>query len=186
MYILLAQANNLDIQAQMATISPVGTVGKLVEMGSGAVLVLGTLAVLFYLLMGGFNWITAGGDKGKVETARTMITQAIIGLAILASVFAIFSLLLGFFGIRDRINLGFGGTNNGGNNGGGNNQICTPGQSGSDGGAGGYCTLNGQPSPAQMQCMTSATITYPHWEPCSCISGQKAWNWTACGSNGNG
>jgi hypothetical protein len=186
MFILLAQANNLDIQSQMATISPVGTVGKLVEMGAGGVLVVGTLAVLGYLLLGGFHWITAGGEKGKIEEARTMITQAIVGIAVLASVFAAFSLLLGFFGIRDRIDLGFGGGAGGGGNGGGGTQICTPGQTGSDGSAGGYCNLNGQPAPAQMNCMTTANITYPHWEPCSCISGVKSWNWTACGSNGNG
>ena len=45
--------------------------------------VVGSLAFLAYLIMGGINWLTAGGDKAKVETAQKMITNALIGLAII-------------------------------------------------------------------------------------------------------
>ena len=57
------------------------------------------LLVLFYLIWGGIEWITAGGDKGKVEKARNRITQAIIGLIVLAASTAILSLVQGFLGV---------------------------------------------------------------------------------------
>ena len=56
-------------------------------------LVIAALLVLFYLVWGGIEWITSGGDKGKTESARNKITSAIIGLIILAAAYAIFSLV---------------------------------------------------------------------------------------------
>lgn len=62
-------------------------------------IVLGGLAALLFFLLGAFDWITAGGDEGKVKSARQKITQGLIGLAILAASVALaefFSFLLGF------------------------------------------------------------------------------------------
>jgi len=50
---------------------------------------LGGLAVIIYMLVGGFYWITASGEKGKIEEAKERIMQAIIGFAVLCSVAAI-------------------------------------------------------------------------------------------------
>jgi len=58
------------------------------------VIVVAALLTLFYLIMGAIAWITSGGDKGKVEEARNKITAAVIGLLILAAVWAIFQLVL--------------------------------------------------------------------------------------------
>jgi len=41
-----------------------------------------SLALLIIVLYAGITWMTAGGDSKKVETAKTMITSGIIGLAI--------------------------------------------------------------------------------------------------------
>lgn len=109
MITLIAQGTQVvDIAGKASTISSISTLGRLIEMGAGLILIIGGLAFLFYLLMGGFSWITAGGDKAKVEKARDMITQGIIGLAVLASVFALYGLVLRFLGIRG-IGLGAGG-----------------------------------------------------------------------------
>lgn len=54
---------------------------------------LGGIAVLVFLLMGAVNWITAGGDKAKVEAARDRITNAIIGMAILFASMAVVNFL---------------------------------------------------------------------------------------------
>jgi len=59
----------------------------------------GTLVFLAMLLLGGIAWISAGGDKGKVEEARTRITNAIIGILVLFTVYAIVQVLQTFFGI---------------------------------------------------------------------------------------
>lgn len=53
------------------------------------IIIIGGLAFLLYFLWGGIDWIFAGGDQGKVEEARKKITQALIGLAILAGSFVI-------------------------------------------------------------------------------------------------
>lgn len=44
----------------------------------------GAVMVLFMLIFGAFQWITSGGDKEAVQKARSRITNALIGLAILA------------------------------------------------------------------------------------------------------
>jgi cytochrome bd-type quinol oxidase subunit 2 len=68
----------------------------------------GMLLLLFYLIMGGFAWLTSNGDKGKTEEARNKITTAVIGMLILASVLALvlfIQYILGIqvftFGVRD-------------------------------------------------------------------------------------
>jgi hypothetical protein len=58
--------------------------------------ILGFLGVilLIYILYAGFLWMTAGGDKSKVETATTMIRNAIIGLVIIVAAYAISTFVL--------------------------------------------------------------------------------------------
>lgn len=58
------------------------------------VMVLAGLLVFAYLIWGGIEWITSGGDKGKTESARNKITAAVVGLIILAASYAIFTLIL--------------------------------------------------------------------------------------------
>jgi hypothetical protein len=65
-----------------------------------AMIILGGLALLMYLVWGGAEWVLAGGDKGKVENARNKITQGIIGMCILAATVAIAVFLSQVFGIN--------------------------------------------------------------------------------------
>jgi hypothetical protein len=53
------------------------------------VIIVGGLAFILYFLMGGIEWITAGGDKGKIDGAKAKITQGLIGLAVLAASYVI-------------------------------------------------------------------------------------------------
>lgn len=66
----------------------------------------GGLIVLAYLIWGGIEWLTAGGDKSKTEAGRTKITQSIIGFALLAVVFVIYSLVTSFLGLKEKVNVG--------------------------------------------------------------------------------
>jgi len=61
------------------------TVGGIITTAMG---LLGTIAVVI-VLYGGFKWMTAGGDEGKVDEARTLIIQGVVGLAIILSAYAI-------------------------------------------------------------------------------------------------
>ncbi len=53
-----------------------------------ALSMLGIIAVVI-ILIGGFKWMTAGGDENKVGEAKKWITSGIIGLAIILSSYAI-------------------------------------------------------------------------------------------------
>ena len=64
-----------------------------------AVLVIAALIALFYLIWGGVKWIMSGGDKAKVDTARSTIIAAIIGLIVTFLAFFIISLILSLFGL---------------------------------------------------------------------------------------
>jgi NADH:ubiquinone oxidoreductase subunit 6 (subunit J) len=66
-------------------------------------IIVGAILVFFYLLMGGLNWLTSGGDKVKVETAQKQITSAVIGLALLVLSLAIYRIILIFFGLDEVI-----------------------------------------------------------------------------------
>lgn len=65
------------------------------------VMVIAAVLVFFYLIWGGIEWITSGGDKGKTESARSKITSAVIGLIVIASSYAVLTLALNFLGFSD-------------------------------------------------------------------------------------
>lgn len=60
------------------------SLGTLVINALKIIYIIASLAVLFMLVFGAFQWITSGGDKEAVQKARSRITNALIGLAILA------------------------------------------------------------------------------------------------------
>ncbi len=41
------------------------------------------LVATFYLIMGGYNYITSGGDPEAAEAAKVMITNSIIGMVVI-------------------------------------------------------------------------------------------------------
>lgn len=71
------------------------------------VLFIAALLVFAYLIWGGIQWITSGGDKGKTEEARNKITAAIVGLAVVAASYAIFRVALTFLGIANPLDGSF-------------------------------------------------------------------------------
>jgi hypothetical protein len=63
-------------------------------------MVIALLLVFAYLIMGGVEWITSGGEKSKTESARNKITSAVVGLIILAASYAVLTLLIRFLGFN--------------------------------------------------------------------------------------
>lgn len=49
----------------------------------GWFLTIASLAAFIYLLIAGFQYITAGGDSAKAETARKGIVNALIGIIVI-------------------------------------------------------------------------------------------------------
>ncbi len=61
------------------------TIAKIIRVAMG---LLGIIAVVI-ILIGGFTWMTAGGNEEKVGEAKKWIFSGIIGLAIILSAYAI-------------------------------------------------------------------------------------------------
>jgi len=74
-------------------------IGVFVTKGISAILIVASVATFAYLVWGGIQWITSGGTKDKIQEAKDKITNAIIGLAIVASAWAVYLLIDYFFGI---------------------------------------------------------------------------------------
>lgn len=64
------------------------------------IILVGGLAFLLFFLQGGVTWITAGGDKGKIEEARGKITQGLVGLAVLAASYVIIKFIESALGLE--------------------------------------------------------------------------------------
>lgn len=65
------------------------------------VMLIAALLVFAYMIWGGVEWITSGGDKSKAESARNKLTAAIIGLVIIAASYAVITLVVQFLGFND-------------------------------------------------------------------------------------
>jgi len=64
--------------------------------------ILGVVGIVafFFLLVGGIQWIMAGGDKEATEKARKKITASLVGLAIVFSAYALLFILSTLFNIN--------------------------------------------------------------------------------------
>ncbi|HSX58450.1 MAG TPA: hypothetical protein VLE47_04245 [Candidatus Saccharimonadales bacterium] len=57
------------------------------------------VAMFFSLIIGGIQWIVAGGDPKAIDSARRRITNSLIGLIIVVAAYAIALILQQVFGI---------------------------------------------------------------------------------------
>lgn len=117
-----AQANtpNLGLQPVGANIGLPSTdirvvVANIIRTALG---LLGIVALVL-ILYGGFVWMTAGGDEEKISTAKKILFNSAIGLAIILSSYAIASFVISRLVGATTDNTGLGGPGGGG--GGGDN-----------------------------------------------------------------
>jgi hypothetical protein len=62
--------------------SSADTVSKIIRVAIGIFQAIIGVISLFVIILSGLNYVTAGGDAGKVKTARERIIYAVIGLII--------------------------------------------------------------------------------------------------------
>ncbi|MBP9828209.1 hypothetical protein KBC55_03575 [Patescibacteria group bacterium] len=81
-----------DVQAE----SGLGDQDLTTTLGMLIQAMLGLLGVIFLVLIiyAGFLWMTAGGDEGKVSTAKDIMIRSVVGLVILLSAYAISSFVI--------------------------------------------------------------------------------------------
>ena len=85
-----------------------GVVENIVKLLSniiGFITLLGGLFFIVYLFLAAFDWLSAGGDSGKVEKARNRMTQGVLGLIVMVMAYSIIGIISHIIGL-DLINLG--------------------------------------------------------------------------------
>ena len=93
------EAINLSLNSDIFPDESRRSFGSLFSFFIRLLFVLGGILMLIYLIAGGIRYITSGGDKAQAQNARDMITNALIGIIIIASSYAIATLLNTLFGI---------------------------------------------------------------------------------------
>ena len=63
-------------------------------------LIVGVVVAFIFFIIGAIQWMTAGNDKAKMESARGKVVSAVIGLVVLFAVFAIIKIIGAIFGIE--------------------------------------------------------------------------------------
>lgn len=71
-------------------------VGDIFKNAYTILLIITVVLSIVFIIFGGIQWITSGGDKGKVDAARKKVTWAVIGLIVAFASFLIVG-LIGFF-----------------------------------------------------------------------------------------
>lgn len=80
-------------------VAPTYSIGPLISGLIGFFILFATIAAFIYFIIGGIQWIISGGDKAQIENARNRIIQGVVGLIIIASVWAIVTLLFPTVGL---------------------------------------------------------------------------------------
>jgi|SRR3989344_7916718 len=85
----LNNINGICVPTQPAGAPDYQSLGQLVnDILKLALLVIGMITVLF-VVIGGYKYLTAGGDEEKVKSAKGMITHAILGMVIVIFAYAL-------------------------------------------------------------------------------------------------
>ncbi len=87
-----------DISLEKPSNFQIVSAPKFISALVGFIFIIAALLVFVFLVWGGIQWITSGGDKAATEAARNRITAALIGLAIIAVSWALMAIIGKFFG----------------------------------------------------------------------------------------
>lgn len=96
--VLAQETLNIAPQGQFSQLASF-TLPQLVQSLLGIAFVLAVITAIGFFIFGGITWISSGGDKGKMEQARSAITGALVGLVIVFCAWAIIQLIQAFFGV---------------------------------------------------------------------------------------
>lgn len=77
----------------------IDTVSSALGAGIQWMILIAILLSLVFLVLGGIQWTSSGGDKGKIAAARSKITFAIVGLIVALTGFFIVGIFGTFFGV---------------------------------------------------------------------------------------
>lgn len=86
-------------EIQINSSQPMESFTKIALNVLGAILILVGYVAVGFVIWGGFNYMMAAGDSGKISNAKSTIQNALIGLLIALSAAAIVTFIGGSYGI---------------------------------------------------------------------------------------
>ncbi|HEX9008136.1 MAG TPA: hypothetical protein VF837_02645 [Patescibacteria group bacterium] len=98
--VLASEITNPALPTEIASKAPGAGLAFYLASLWRAVVTVGGLLFLLYLVWGGIEWMTAAGDKAKVENAQHKITNSVLGLAVLVGSYALTLFIQGVFKIN--------------------------------------------------------------------------------------
>ncbi len=96
---LAAEGDPVPVEIDTA-IFKVRSVEDLIRIIVNMILIIAGVLVFAFMLVGGIQYISSGGDKVQAQSARDKITYAIIGLVIIVAAYAVAKVLEVVFGIN--------------------------------------------------------------------------------------
>jgi hypothetical protein len=90
---------NIESEVKKTGFFKFDSIGEFVVNLFQVALIIGSIMTFVYLIWGGIQWITSGGNQEAAKGAKEKITDAIAGLAMLAAVWVIWRLIIYFVGI---------------------------------------------------------------------------------------
>lgn len=88
------QKNFASLATGGATSTPTKDLPTIIGSLIGVVLGILGLILVIYIIQAGIMYMTAGGDPAKVDKAKKMITQAIVGMVIIVAAYSISSFVI--------------------------------------------------------------------------------------------
>ena len=101
----MAFATVIDVKTGVATTWTITNLGKVIGGLLQAIFLIAGILVFVFLVWGGIQWLTSGGDSASTQKARDRITAALVGLAIIAIAYALVTIVGPWFGLTDVLNL---------------------------------------------------------------------------------
>ncbi len=95
----LVPATNAETNSLSTAHIPYTDLGMMIGTLLQVAIIISGLAAFAFLLLGGFQYVTSGGDKTQAEAARDKITYAIIGMVIIAAAYAGARVIETIFGV---------------------------------------------------------------------------------------
>ncbi len=100
---LIAQFGSFESQSPLtdgAAENPGANIEAIISNVLGFFTIVGAIFFIVYFLIAAMEWITSGGDSGKLTTARNKMMQGILGLVILVAAYGIIGLIGSIVGIE--------------------------------------------------------------------------------------
>jgi hypothetical protein len=94
---------NIDEKVTRTGFFKFTSIGEFVVNLFQVALIIGSIMTFVYLVWGGIQWITSGGNQEAAKGAKEKITDAIMGLTLLAVVWVIWRLVIYFLGISSSV-----------------------------------------------------------------------------------